>query len=277
MQNTGIFVINLDRSPERLRTFTANLAAFGLDFHRVAAVDGLQLDLSDCVQPEVDLKAWAKFHHREPKFNEIACYLSHIRALQAFIDSDYKYGVIFEDDALIDQSFPQVLRSLETVDDWDIVKLFATHPGVQIKRQSLTSTHYLTSFITQSGSAACYLIRREAAQKLIRFLRPARMPYDHVFDRNFAHGLKLRSIYPSLARRMDVPSTIGYDHDKGVKGGARDAKFVLPSSWGDRPLQRRWRVPFYRLSIEIFRITHNLMLDGGLRKIMQNGLARGRE
>lgn len=271
METTGFFVINLDRSQDRLQAIAANLQSVGLEFERVVAIDGSKLDLTALNSADVDLRTWYNLHHRAPKANEVACYLSHMKALERFLASDYAYGVIFEDDATVDGSFPQVIEKLQAcAAKWEIVKLFVSHPGQQILRTKLTDQHDLTSLVTQSGSAACYMLTKPAAARLLPFLRPVRLPYDHIFDRNFGHGLKLRAVNPAPVARTGVPSTIGYKRNKG----AGKQTFLLPASWGDRPLYHRWRVPFYRTLVEFRRVAYNLFMDDGLKVLFKKGLSR---
>ncbi len=255
--NFQIFIINMDRSPERLDAIAEQLNTLNLKYERVPAVDGSELDMKGCeVQSVIDFNHWAKYHHRDALPAEVGCYLSHLRALETFMASEAKYGVILEDDADISTGLADVLRGLnQNSDKWDLVKLHSSHPGYQRNCADLGNGNQLTSFITQTGRATGYVISKEAVGALYNQLQPARLPFDHIFDRNFEHGLKLRGIMPMPLSNRPVVSTIEV-HRKKPR-----ARSLFPRKWGDPPLHKRWRVPFYRLWTETRRLYYNLVLD----------------
>ncbi len=257
--NFQIFIINMDRSPERLEAMAKQLDALKLDYERVDAVDGTKLNMTDCeVLSVIDFDHWAKFHHRDALPAEIGCYLSHLRALETFMNSKHKYGVILEDDADISPALTDVLIGLKNCrDNWDLVKLHSSHPGYQRNCADLGNGNRLTSFITQTGRATGYVISRTAAGVLYQQLLPARLPFDHIFDRNFEHGLKLRGVMPMPLSNRPVTSTIEV-HRKKPR-----TRSLFPRKWGDPPFHKRWRVPFYRMWTEARRLYYNLIIDQG--------------
>lgn len=91
-----VFLINLDRSPDRLVRATADLQSLGLDPIRIAAVDGALLDLTN--RTDYDEKPAIRALNRPLLVSEIGCYLSHIAAAQAFVASQAQFGLVFEDD-----------------------------------------------------------------------------------------------------------------------------------------------------------------------------------
>lgn len=252
----ALYVINLDRSPDRLARMDAQLSALGLEFQRVAAVDGATLDLSACqARGDIDRDFWRRYHHRDMLNTEAACYLSHMRALAQFLKSDHQLALIVEDDADFSPDTPDILKALAArADDWDIVKLIAGHPGMQIDRAPLCGAYRLTSYVTQTACAAAYGVSRTAADRLLTYLRPARLPYDHLFDRSFDHGLRLRGVNPMPVATGRAASTIET---------ARIAQRGRFHRLGDPPLEARWRTPFFRAVTESRRLAHNLITDGG--------------
>ena len=44
--------------------------------------------------------------------NEVGCYLSHLRALKAFLDSDAAFGIILEDDAGLSTGYLDLIQRL---------------------------------------------------------------------------------------------------------------------------------------------------------------------
>ena len=110
------YLINLDRSQDRLAYSKLEFERHGMDFTRIQAIDGLDLDIAD--YPQATQNSWA--YHTPLTVNEVACYMSHLKALRSFLDSDATHGMILEDDfAFVEDPMP-CLRSLMELDDWDL-------------------------------------------------------------------------------------------------------------------------------------------------------------
>jgi len=135
MRRYHVYVINLDRSEDRLAQFQAQARALGLAFAKVLAVDGSHPEFS--YQP-------AKAAHRAPGYKyyrplvaeEVGCHLSHIKALETFLADGYDYGVVLEDDAVFADGF---LGKLNGILDrhrqnrcWDVLKLHGSKKGLAV-------------------------------------------------------------------------------------------------------------------------------------------------
>ena len=104
---TGIFVLNLDRSADRMAWMTSQLAAFGMRYHRVAGIDGENADL-DTAMRSLGVRI-GKPKGRRLARAEIACYLTHLTAIRQAIAQDCSAALILEDDAQILDDIPSVL------------------------------------------------------------------------------------------------------------------------------------------------------------------------
>ena len=201
-----IFLINLDRSPDRLALMAGDLDRLGLAWERIVGVDGATLALPD---PRIDEAAFRRRHHALLRRGEIGCYLSHHAALVRFLASDADLGLILEDDVELSDALPDVLTALDGCrEHWDVVKLYATHPGGIITRAPLDGRHRLVSFAFRHGSSAAYLVNRKAAASLVAGMLPMTVPWDHEFDRAWKHGYRLRAAMPFPVSRRRSPSTI---------------------------------------------------------------------
>src|SRR5262249_8648793 len=109
------FVINLDRSPNRLALVREQLTSLGLAWERVPAVDGSTLSLPD--HGVVDEKAFKWRHHALLRRGEIGCYLSHRIAINRFLASPAAAGVILEDDVQLSADFAAALAALAACPD----------------------------------------------------------------------------------------------------------------------------------------------------------------
>lgn len=84
--NLQCYVINLDRSPKRLKQMKARLANMPFEWLRISVIDGNLLP--QLLITEVDELQYERCHGKPPIARaEVGCYLSHIRALQVFLQS----------------------------------------------------------------------------------------------------------------------------------------------------------------------------------------------
>ena len=108
-----IYVINLKRRPDRLAQMDTALAALGLPYTHIDAVDGANSNIG---QPA---------GHKLPA-SAFACYLSHLKAYRAFVATGDSHCVIMEDDVALSPRLPQALsNSLFYGDQNAIVRLEA--------------------------------------------------------------------------------------------------------------------------------------------------------
>jgi len=96
---TPVYVINLDRQPERWARLRRNADEIGLILHRVSALDRKK-DFGIALQNEF----FGQNSDRvlQVSKGDICCSLSHVRAWREFLNSNAPVAVILEDDALID-------------------------------------------------------------------------------------------------------------------------------------------------------------------------------
>jgi len=206
-----IYVINLDRDTERMVSIHANLVRLGLSYERLPAVMGK--DVPDW-EKLVDLSAYAWRNRLDmPRAGEVGCTLSHLKAMETFLQTNAPWCVILEDDVEVLPACADVLRSLAEKDDWDLVKLFNFHSGMPVKKRALAGGHHLVSHLTRTTSSAAYVVNRRAAETLLKSMRPITEQVDHALDRPWETGLRTRGIRPMpvvLAPVAHTTSTIGY-------------------------------------------------------------------
>jgi glycosyl transferase family 25 len=207
----GVFLINLDRSPERLQLAHQSLAAAQVPYQRIAGFDASLEDLSLC---RIDAKSFQTTHGRtEPRKGEIGCFQSHVRAMEAFLATDKETAIIMEDDAVPEPWFESgVAQLLAWRQAWDIAPLFHFHNGGPIKIRK-SDAFNLTIFLTHVSSSAAYILNRKAALKLLEHMSTQRACVDHALFEKYTHGLRLRGISPMpmrLSSQANI-STIGVE------------------------------------------------------------------
>ncbi len=224
-----IYVINLDRDKERLASVSANLEALGLGFERLPAVMGKDVPGWEQL---VDLPTYAWRNRLDtPRAGEVGCYLSHLKALDTFLQTDAPWCVVLEDDVEVLPACAEVLRALSEKDDWDLVKLFNFHSGMPVRKRALGPGHHLVVHLTRTTSSAAYVVNRRGAERLIQSMRPITEQVDHALDRPWDNGLRVRGIRPMpvvLAPVATTTSTIDYQ-GRGQQGRTfvKSAKLFL--------------------------------------------------
>lgn len=124
-----VYVINLDRRPERLERIQMNAHALQIPFNRFAATDGHSLTFETLHEMNVTLLP-AYTRYKNITFGEIGCFLSHYKIWQevASQHNDNYTAVVLEDDVHFQPQFRQrLLLALQDARrlmlDWDLIYL----------------------------------------------------------------------------------------------------------------------------------------------------------
>jgi glycosyl transferase, family 25 len=234
-----VYLINLNRSADRLAKVTEQLNRRKVPFERVSAFDANAEDLNLC---KIDRPHFKRVHGRTLIRNaEIGCHQSHMQALTRFVDSDKKFAVIFEDDIEIAEEFDPVLHQLLVwKDDWDIVPLFHWHRGtpIRIKHEGNLS---LNIFLTSVTSSAAYVVSRQAAMVLLTHMAVQKACVDHELFDIASHHLRLRGVMPRTI-------TLSDEANVSTIGASGNGSSVKPAIWKRLPtLAYRSRYAIYRL------------------------------
>ena len=181
-----VFVINLEESTQRLAQAMAQLRLVDRRVTRVPAVQGRRFTAADV--PDYDESATLRYMGRKMLGGELGCYLSHMRAAEAFLDTGHRAGFVFEDDALMPEHlFPLAEAGAAWLDangrdDWRLLNLgympsFAwtrltslEHAG---KRFDLCAAHYFPM------GAFALLWSRKGAEEFLRVAKTIRAPVDN--------------------------------------------------------------------------------------------------
>lgn len=207
-----VFLINLDRSTDRLARCTTILNGLGLTWERVSAVEGAQLDpgyLHSLNPNPAPHGEW----FRPLTAGEIGCFLSHIKCWRLIADRELDCALILEDDfTTIGEHVPERLRLLSTsCKQWDALKLTRLRKNAKL-------VHTLAPGIELrfggKGPEDCtgYMVSHQGALKLIQqrntLLRPVDFDLKHYWERD----LTILSASPNLfhqASHEEAASVIG--------------------------------------------------------------------
>lgn len=207
------FVINLDRSVDRISKMQSQFDKYSLDFLRVSGVDGRLLSpeyLEEIIDPiqRLDYPMTAA---------EVGCFLSHKRCLELFLEGEDHFAAIFEDDVTLCTNIARYLID----DDWipvdaDIVKIDTNNTIVALKDlQSLgDNDHYIAQMLNKHLCTGGYIISRIAAKKILLSMVQVSAPIDNLmFDPQYQVFLKFKvyQIVPALCMQIDADSLIEAD------------------------------------------------------------------
>jgi GR25 family glycosyltransferase involved in LPS biosynthesis len=209
-----VYLINLKDHTHRLKSAQKEFAKYGVtDYTVIEAVDGRNNDLSHLISGD--------YPRLTP--SEIGCMMSHIKALTHWLEtSDSEYAIIMEDDFSFDTvefwqwDWKYVLENLPK--NADIVQM------IMIKNDPVTfSIHKKQPYdrkanMTYSWSTACYLIKRDYAQKIVDIhyhKQKYRLPH-HGYKNQAADVVlyNLGNAYsiPLFTHILDLKNSINHQH-----------------------------------------------------------------
>ena len=154
-----IIFINLERSKDRREKLEELLNKNNLNFTRVEAIDG----------NEIDIEFIKSQYHVNPKMNkyEIACALSHYKALEDVKSKKYEFALILEDDCNFEYIKYKTLPLSELVkikDDWETIQIAGTY-----SKKNFFEISNLTEELmeTKDSGAIAYLINKKGVNKIL--------------------------------------------------------------------------------------------------------------
>nr|CDS30408.1 procollagen galactosyltransferase 2 [Hymenolepis microstoma] len=166
-----IYLINLERRPDRLQKMNYALREQGIKVQLLKATDGRELN------PDI-IRAWNitqlsgyadPYHKRALKYGEIGCFLSHYRIWQDMIEHDYERILILEDDLRFVPGFNRRLTATVreadvSLADWEL--LYVGRKRMSSNEVMVKSTRHL-AYPSYTYWTLAYVLRRSGARKLM--------------------------------------------------------------------------------------------------------------
>jgi GR25 family glycosyltransferase involved in LPS biosynthesis len=128
----NIYLINMDKSTERLSFMSSQLQSLSLPFIRQPGVDGKTHDFSSLYDENYSTK-----HNGGPLSPvELGCALSHRHAIEKIAQGENAFGIVLEDDVELPQHFKEIIESLiqkhsQGITSWDYIAF--NYPSVGFK------------------------------------------------------------------------------------------------------------------------------------------------
>ncbi|KAM7543262.1 hypothetical protein Aperf_G00000013533 [Anoplocephala perfoliata] len=166
-----IYLINLERRPDRLRKMNYALREQGIKAKLIRATDGKELTPDVIRQWNItQLSGYADpYHKRALKFGEIGCFLSHYRIWQDMVEQGYERILILEDDLRFVPGFNRRLAAtIKEADvalpDWEL--LYVGRKRMSTNEVMVEGTHFL-AYPSYTYWTLAYMLRRSGALKLM--------------------------------------------------------------------------------------------------------------
>ncbi|MDM9645465.1 glycosyltransferase family 25 protein [Rhizobium sp. S163] len=192
------YVINLDRSIDRWQHIKSQAEEFGLDVQRIA---GVEIDAASTAQwRDYDRAGFVRRNGRPMLPQEYGCYLAHLKALEAFVESAAECAIIMEDDVNLSGDLVSRGYSAHKAAPFaDVLKLL-NHRVVWFRpvARSVDGDIVGKCLFGPQGSAACYLVTRAGAQKLVDALKVITCPFDIALERGWATGVEVYTLKHDL-------------------------------------------------------------------------------
>jgi len=246
------YVINLDRSKDRLEYITRVFNERGLDFERIAAVDGALLS-----EKELDRLIAKSTWQSKLTAAEVGCFLSHRECLRQISQNNQFYAAVFEDDILFSKNIKTLLENSDWIpSDTDIVKLDTYHihcilgssSPVNLAQTSDSDISYqIMRLISKHCCAGGYIVSRSCAKKLYELTQSIRLPIDELYfnpDYGMLQELNVQQLVPAVVMQVA--------HEKGNKSTIAAERNL--SRQNDSKQRRRSQPVLSRLFLEIQRV-----------------------
>lgn len=269
VNNIPVFVISLQRCPERREYTQRKLNGLGIPFQFIEAVDGDLLSGRNFKAETA--RAYFKSESRFLLKGEIGCALSHLGIYRRMLDENIETACVLEDDNDYCPEFKDMLK-LDDLgpSDWDILRLghwtcrlpFIPREAWTVGRRKLPIKDFTIGRpIELALGSYAYLIRKSAAEVLLRYGYPVRMPADFLLANAAALKVRTRLLCPPcvLINGTHLPSTIYngevFQYTSRSKALVKQVKRKIKRQFPAIQILGRWLAFTARLPILVARKT----------------------
>ncbi len=229
MSTLPLYVINLDRAPERWAKVSAGLEAEGLTATRFPAIDAAQGQHETVSRYDETATLARRGLPLRP--SELGVFASHVLLWRKVSESG-RPAVIMEDDVGVESGFAAVLAiAAEIIDKHRLIRLSALQQGRQPRFvRDLGQGYSLVRHNKGPGGLQAYALSPAGAERLLRDCETWIEPVDDHVDAYWRHGLAALAIMPYRIRHDDEGRSY-------VQTAAPPRRSAL--AWLRRKLQRR--------------------------------------
>ena len=172
------YLINLDRSIDRLEAMKIRLKTIGVDFERVSGIDGNKISPVDYTTKSPN----ARYPHHLSA-GEIACFLSHKKCWELLIKSNEEWALILEDNCTFSASATRYLSNTNWIPEGCNLINFCNRDGMNIFADKSITLNYGNTLLRVKASPPigtyAYFISRDAARVALQMSSQIFEPVDN--------------------------------------------------------------------------------------------------
>ena len=169
-----IFIINLDRKPERYEYVAAELDRAGMTgYQRWSAVDGFNTDANLLIY-------YGTTEKLSSRKGLAGCASSHMNLWRYIVEENIEWTLVLEDDAHLHPEFPQLFRSYCAKVPVDAKIVYLGHCGINHEELGSKNVVRHAAMCTHA-----YLISRGGAEYLLNNILPVDQPIDIAMVEHF--------------------------------------------------------------------------------------------
>ena len=221
-----IFVINLERSESRWKAMRVQLERLGLPYERFSAVDGREIS-DEVLRRHYSAELNRRKYYVDLSRSEIACYISHLRVCEKILSENLDYAIILEDDVVLKDSFALVPHVLDSIANWNYIKLIAPFKKKRIVSRKPVVFEIPATCDTENWTSGnppiafelvrwekppagtqAYAITKDGAKEFLakrsRFFRPIDVDMQHTWETK----LDVQGLLPPCCELAEIPSGI---------------------------------------------------------------------
>lgn len=199
----------------------------GLDIEFFEAVNGRELAADQLGFYDRDKRL--RYFGRDLLPGELGCIRSHHNIYEKIVAENISVSVVLEDDVLLEPDVRSVFEALtQTKRPWGMVRFLGSKKiykrGCRIIAP-LVGRYSLARLPTTPGGTHGYMIKLDAAKRMLNYTKKSWLPIDAVQGRTWQTGIETLVVYPApLCPDDQEISTIGdqrFDKTLKIKGWMR--------------------------------------------------------
>ena len=172
-----IYVINLNRRPDRMERMKKILKEYNIVYERFPAIDGNDINV---------MAEWYNIKNTKNTKNTIistvnayGCLLSHLEIIKLAKKNNYKRVLIFEDDLRFHKNFDNEIKKIRYLpDNWKILYLGASQITIDINNIPKNNFYYHAN---KTDGAFAYIVDSSIYDEVIKLLETKIGPVDYLY------------------------------------------------------------------------------------------------
>lgn len=204
----NIWIINLDKSIDRIEKINKNFNSLGIKYNRFSAIYG-----KDILKKNMNKYVSFVCKNFLCNYGIIGCALSHIQLWKQLINSEEKYYVIFEDDIEINKDTINVINKLEQyIIEYsiDYLNLNCVNYGCTLYETKFKIDNYEFGKPLMPLQTNAYIVTKVGAGKLLKMIEKINYHLDfQILISKMFYDFNYYTSSPPLLKLTNNETTIG--------------------------------------------------------------------